>query len=87
MFTRLDSERNAKIMKKAVMDERIPPQTYKVIYSKVLIYVLQIIKNKSKRNKRKSNIYGLRRRRRKKKKKKKKKNIYIYIYIWHQRNG
>ena len=30
MFTRLDSERNAKIMKKAVVDEKLDPSSYKV---------------------------------------------------------
>ena len=30
MFTRLDSERNAKIMKKAVMDDKLNAEKYKV---------------------------------------------------------
>ena len=30
MFTRLDSDRNAKIMKKAVVEEKLDPGSYKV---------------------------------------------------------
>ena len=30
MFTRLDSDRNAKIMKKAVIEEKLDPGSYKV---------------------------------------------------------
>jgi len=32
MFTRLDSERNAKIMKRAVNDQKLDPDQYKVSY-------------------------------------------------------
>ncbi|XP_041355858.1 uncharacterized protein LOC121373345 isoform X2 [Gigantopelta aegis] len=39
MFTRLDSDRNAKIMKRAVMDNRLPPHTYKEVVSKMDEYI------------------------------------------------
>ena len=37
MFTRLDSERNAKIMKKAVYEEKLNANRYKVMHSLVFI--------------------------------------------------
>ncbi|RUS70177.1 hypothetical protein EGW08_022061, partial [Elysia chlorotica] len=39
MFTRLDSERNAKIMKKAVMDEKLDTEKYKEAVAKMDEYV------------------------------------------------
>ncbi|CAG5122145.1 unnamed protein product, partial [Candidula unifasciata] len=39
LFTRLDSERNAKIMKKAVMEEKLDPEKYKEAVSKMDEYV------------------------------------------------
>ena len=42
MFTRLDSERNAKNMKKAVNEQRLSPQVYQVFYH---IYSKNVFKN------------------------------------------
>ncbi|BFZ26103.1 hypothetical protein BsWGS_29142 [Bradybaena similaris] len=39
LFTRLDSERNAKIMKKAVMEDKLDPEKYKEAVSKMDEYV------------------------------------------------
>ena len=39
MFTRLDSERNAKIMKKAVMEEKLDSDKYKEAVAKMDEYV------------------------------------------------
>lgn len=39
MFTRLDSDRNSKIMKRAVNDEKLDVDRYKVTLSKFILYV------------------------------------------------
>ncbi|KAK3609983.1 hypothetical protein CHS0354_011824 [Potamilus streckersoni] len=39
MFTRLDSDRNAKIMKKAVMDQKLDPDKYKEVVNQMDEYV------------------------------------------------
>jgi hypothetical protein len=41
MFTRLDSERNAKIMKRAVNDQKLDPDQYKVSYLPLLLGLTQ----------------------------------------------
>ena len=40
MFTRLDSERNAKIMKKAVNDSKLDPGSYKVSSVNYFVFVV-----------------------------------------------
>ena len=42
MFTRLDSERNAKIMKRAVNDQKLDPDQYKVSYLPLLFNVMEL---------------------------------------------